>query len=127
MLGLASLLLLRCSYVAIHLNAHDELEDSGEAMPESKKVSDFTDGITDQSLLAGSICVMSDERYSDSFEATQQFLGTLVANQAVHNRGKRGEDDRNVSSAKGGKSGGGNKSKKRKTGKKLEARFYPRD
>lgn len=46
--------------------------------------------------------------------------------QPVHNRGKRG-DDRNVSSAKGGKSGGGNKSKKGKSGKKLEARFYPRD
>lgn len=113
-------------YVAIHQNAHNELEDCGEAMPESKKVSDFIDGITDQSLSAGITCVMSEERYSDSFEATQQFLGTLVANQAVHNRGKRG-DDRNVSSAKGGKSGGGNKSKKGKSGKKLEARFYPRD
>jgi hypothetical protein len=113
-------------YVAIHQNAHNELEDCGEAMPESKKVSDFIDGITDPSLSAGITCVMSEERYSDSFEATQQFLGTLVANQAVHNRGKRG-DDRNVSSAKGGKSGGGNKSKKGKSGKKLEARFYPRD
>jgi hypothetical protein len=69
---------------------------------------------------------MSEERYSDSFEATQQFLGTLVANQAVHNRGKRG-DDRNVSSTKGARSGGGNKSKKGKSGKKLEARFYPRE
>ena len=65
-----------------------------------------TVSITDPSLSAGISCVMSEERYSDSFEATQQFLGTLVANQAVHNRGKQG-DDRNVSSAKGGKSSGG--------------------
>jgi hypothetical protein len=113
-------------YVAIHQNAHNELEDCGEAMPESKKVADFIDGITDPSLAAGITCVMSEERYSDSFEATQQFLGTLVANQAVHNRGKRG-DDRNVSSTKGARSGGGNKSKKGKSGKKLEARFYPRE
>jgi hypothetical protein len=95
-------------------------------MPESKKVSDFIDGITDPSLSAGITCILSEEKYSDSFEATQQFLGTLVANQAVHNKGKRG-DDRNVSSTKGTKSGGGNKAKKGKSGKKLEARFYPRD
>ena len=31
-------------YVAIHQNAHNELEDCGEAMPESKKVSDFING-----------------------------------------------------------------------------------
>ena len=68
-------------------------------------------------MAAGITCVMSEEMYSISFEATQQFLGTLVANQAVHkNKGKRGNHDRNVSSTKVAKLGGGNKSKKGKSG-----------
>jgi hypothetical protein len=77
-------------YVAIHHNAHNKLKDCGEAMPESKNVSDFIDGITDPRLSAGIKCIMSEERYHNSFKAAQQFLGTLVVNQAVHNRGKQG-------------------------------------
>ena len=91
-------------------------------MPESKNVSDFIDGITDPRLSAGITCIMSEERYHNSFKAAQQFLGTLVVNQAVHNRGKQG-DNRNVSSAKSGKSSGGNKIEKGMSGTKLEARF----
>jgi hypothetical protein len=98
-------------YVAIHQAAHNELEDCNEAIPETKKVSNFLAGISDSSLESGITCVLSEDRYSDSFEATQQFLGTLVANQLVHRQGKRGGDeDRNVSSAE---AGGG-------AGKKLE-------
>ena len=71
--------------------------------------------------------MLSEDRYSDSFEATQQFLGTLVANQMIHRQGKRGSgNDRNVSTSESserkGKAGKGNKSKK-----KLEARFYEQD
>jgi hypothetical protein len=112
-------------YVAIHQAAHNELEDCNEPMPETKKVSDFLAGISDSALDSGVTCVLSDEKYSDDFEATQQFLGTLVAKQIVHRQSKRGGDDeRNASSAeissKGGKKGNG----KGKTKKKIEARFY---
>jgi hypothetical protein len=112
-------------YVAIHQAAHNELEDCNEPMPETKKVSDFLAGISDSALDSGVTCILSDEKYSDDFEATQQFLGTLVANQIVHRQSKRGGDDeRNASSAevssKGGKKGNG----KGKTKKKIEARFY---
>ncbi|KAI2491468.1 Reverse transcriptase (RNA-dependent DNA polymerase) [Fragilaria crotonensis] len=110
-------------YVAIHQAAHNELEDCNEPIPETKKVSDFLAGISDSSLEAGITCVLSEDRYQDSFEATQQFLGTLVANQMIHRQAKRGgSDDRNVSSADSGSNKGHAKSKGGK--KKLEARFY---
>ena len=93
-------------YVAIHQAAHNELEDCNEPMPETKKVSDFIAGISDASLESGITCILSEDRYSDNFEATLQFLGTLVANQAVHRQGKRGgNEDRKVAAT----SGGGNK------------------
>lgn len=112
-------------YVAIHQAAHNELEDCDEAIPETKKVSDFLAGISDSSLEAGITCVLSEDRYHDSFEATQQFLGTLVANQMIHRQAKRGGgEERNASSAgtdskTSGKPKGGKK--------KLEARFYEKD
>ena len=114
-------------YVSIHQAAHNELEDCGEPIPETKKVSDFLAGISDSSLEPGITCVLSEDRYSDSFEATQQFLGTLVANQMIHRQGKRGTgDDRNVSMSEAGdKKNAGKGSNKAK--KKLEARFYARE
>ena len=89
-----------------------------------KKVSDFLAGINDSSLEAGITCVLSDDRYSDSFESTQQFLGTLVANQMIHRQGRKGtSDERNVSSTEG--SGNKNiKSGKATKKKRVAARFY---
>ena len=113
-------------YVAIHQAAHNELEDCNEPLPETKKVSDFLNGISDPSLESGITVVLSDDKYSDDFEATQQFLGTLVANQQVHRQNKRGGDeDRNVSSTEkgGGKNKKGNKNGKVNK-KKIKARFY---
>ncbi len=110
-------------YLTIHQAAHNELEDCDEPMPETRKVSDFIAGISDAGLEAGITCVLSDDRYSDDFEATQQFLGTLVANQAIHRQGKRGgNEDRKVASSSSGGAKGGGKSKKNK--RKIEARFY---
>ena len=115
-------------YFAIHQAAHNELEDCGEPMPETKKVSDFLAGISDSSLDAGVTCVLSEDRYSEDFEATQQFLGTLVANQIVHRQGKRGSDeDRNASGVEAGDKGGKKSAGKGKTKKKIEARFYDND
>ena len=111
-------------YVAIHQSAHNELEDCGEPLPETKKVSDFIAGIHDPSLEAGITCVLSDEKYSGNFEATQQFMGTLVANQAVHRQGKRGAvDDRKVAATA---SEGKTAKSKTKGKKKLENRYYPK-
>ena len=111
-------------YVAIHQAGHNELADCNEPIPETKKVSDFLAGINDSSLEAGITCVLSDDRYSDSFESTQQFLGTLVANQMIHRQGRKGtSDERNVSSTEGG----GNKnikSGKATKKKRVAARFY---
>jgi hypothetical protein len=111
-------------YVAIHQAAHNELEDCNEPMPETKKVSDFIRGISDPSLEAGVTCVLSDDKYSSDFEATQQFLGTLVANQAVHRQAKRvTNEDRKVSltnSAAGTK--GSNK--KQKPQPRIGNRYY---
>ncbi len=92
-------------------------------------MSDFLAGIADSGLDAGVTCALSDDRYSEDLEATQQFLaGTLVANRIVHRQGKRGgEDERNASGVEvGGKESrkGGGKSK---TKKKVEARFYDND
>ncbi len=110
-------------YVAIHQAGHNELADCNEPIPETKKVSDFLAGINDSSLEAGITCVLSDDRYSDSFESTQQFLGTLVANQMIHRQGRKGtSDERNVSSTEGG----GNKnikSGKATKKKRVAARF----
>ncbi len=110
-------------YMAIHQAAHNKLEDCNEPIPETKEVSDFIAGISDAGLEAGITCALSDDRYSDNFEATQQFLGTLVANQAVHRQGKRGgNEDRKVASSSSGGAKGGGKVKKNK--KKIEAHFY---
>jgi ribosomal protein L19E len=112
-------------YVAIHQAAHNELEDCNEPMPETKKVSDFLAGISDSALDSGITCVLSDDRYSDDFEATQQFLGTLVANQIVHRQGKRGGDEeRNASSIEANSKGAKKNNGKGKTKKRIEARFY---
>ena len=117
-------------YVAIHQAAHNELEDCNEAMPETKKVSDFIAGISDPTLDAGITCILSEDRYSGNFEATQQFLGTLVANQAVHRQGKRGaSEDRKVaatSSAVGATKGTGKGSKGKGGKQKIENRYYPK-
>ena len=108
-------------YVAIHQSAHNELDDCNEPIPETKKISDFLAGISDSSLEAGITCVLSEDRYQESFEATQQFLGTLVANQMIHRQAKRGGgDERNASSSERS----GKPQAKAKTGKKLEARYY---
>jgi hypothetical protein len=67
---------------------------------------------------------LSDDKYSSDFEATQQFLGTLVANQAVHRQAKRvTNEDRKVS---GTNSAAGTKgsNKKQKPQPRIGNRYY---
>jgi hypothetical protein len=109
--------------IAIHQAGHNELApDCNEPIPETKKVSDFLAGINDSSLKAGITCVLSNDRYSNSFESTQQFLGTLVANQIIHRQERKGtSEERNVSSIEGGgnKNVKGGKAMKKKSCSKM--------
>ena len=71
---------------------------------------------------------MSDPMRLSHFDVTQQFLRTLVANQANHNCIKN--DERGISTVETFKKS--NKLKKRKggkgtEGKRIEDRFYPKD
>ena len=61
---------------------------------------------------------MSDPMKLSNFDVTQQFLGTLVANQANHNRIKN--DERGISTVETFKV---NKLKKEKGGKKLSEKI----
>jgi hypothetical protein len=78
-------------YVALHQDAHNELEDCNEAVPETKKVADFLAGISCPLLQMGLKIVMSEPMKLSNFDVTQQFLSTLVANQANHNHIKNDE------------------------------------
>ena len=102
-------------YIAIHQTAHNELDDCNKPIPPSKKVQDFIAGINDPSVDAGITIVLGDDKYAEDFEATQQFLGTLVANQMIHRQAKCGSgDERNVSSTNGKHSTGGGTNPNRK-------------
>ena len=101
-------------YVALHQDAHNELYDFNEAAPATKKVADFLAGISCLLLQMGLNIVMSDPLKLSNFDVTQQFLGTLVANQANHNRIKN--DERGTSSEETFKTN----SKKEKEEKELE-------
>jgi hypothetical protein len=110
-------------YVSIHQEAHNELQDCEEAVPESKKVSDFLAGISCPALQAGLTVVMGDPTKLASFDLTQQYLSTLVTNQAVHNKTRSDERGVAVSDTKGrGKGKGKGKGKP-----KVEDRFYSRE
>ena len=115
-------------YVALHQDAHNELENGNEAVPETKKVADILARITCPLLQMGVNIVMSDPMKLSNFDVTQQFLGTLVANQANHNCIKN--DERGISTVETFKKS--NKLKKGKGGKgtggkRLEDRFYQKD
>ena len=89
-----------------------------EAVPETKKVVDFLAGISCPSLQMGLNIVMSVPLKLSNFDVTQQFLCSLVANQANHNRIKN--DERGISTVETFKV---NKLKKEKGGKKLREKI----
>ena len=59
-------------YVTAHQRAHNELADCGEALSDTKKVSDFLEGITDPTLASGLANVYGDTIKLSSFQACQQ-------------------------------------------------------
>jgi hypothetical protein len=100
------------SYVALHQEAHNELLDLDEPVSESKKVTSFLRGIQDPKLDAGKVAIYGDAAKLDDFQATQQYLKTIM--QTMTEQAKL---ERSVASAS--RSGGGNNEGGNKSGKSL--------
>jgi hypothetical protein len=96
-------------YIEAHQEGYNEIIDcdSDEAIPEAKRVRDFLSGIIDPTLQNGIDYILGNQDFLDSFEKTQQYLGTLVANRKGHAQGQH-QEARKVASV----------------GRKLEDRWY---
>jgi predicted RNA-binding protein YlxR (DUF448 family) len=112
-------------YVNVHQAAHNKILDCDptEAVPESKKVTDFLKGITDPKLESAVSVVLGDTKLLNDFQGCQQYLSTTVENRATLEKSK----ERNISGMKSedGGSGSGKKDKKKlPKGFKLESKYY---
>jgi hypothetical protein len=76
-------------YVTEHQKAHNELSQLEEAVPESKKVTDFLKGIQDPSLSVAKTVVLADPTKMEDFQACQLYLGTCVQNAAAQAKSER--------------------------------------
>ena len=76
-------------YTAGHQHAHNELEDCGEPVPETKKVDDWLTGIAAPELQAGKDFIQGDPVKLNSFETAHQYLGALAAGKNVHQKSQR--------------------------------------
>jgi hypothetical protein len=82
------------NYVQIHQDAHNELLDLEEPVPETKKVQDFLSGILDARLQTGKDIVLGTPLYLQDFEECQQYLSTLVSNTST-----QAKNDRHIGAA----------------------------
>jgi len=89
------------NYVSVHQEAHNELLDLDEPVPETKKVTDFLKGIQDPILAVGKTVVLGDPSKMSDFLECQQYLATIVLN-----TGNQAKLERNVSAARTGDNGG---------------------
>lgn len=114
-------------YVAVHQSAHNEVYDCDptEAIPESKKVTDFLKGIEDDKMEPAVSVVLGDPRLLNDFNACQQYLSTTVMNRLSLSGARPGQ--RGVSSTSTEKNGGrrGGAGKKLPKNFKLEDKWYP--
>jgi hypothetical protein len=76
-------------YVEMHQNAHNTLAELDEAVPETKKVTDFLAGITDSRLSNAKDLILGDPDKLQNFEACQQYLKTLVYNKVTQEKHER--------------------------------------
>jgi hypothetical protein len=76
-------------YVQIHQSAYNTLADLDEAVPETKKVTDFLAGIGDPKLSNAKDLILGDPDKLQNFEACQQYLKTLVYNKATQDKHER--------------------------------------
>jgi len=77
------------NYVKIHQGAHNTLADLGEAVPETKKVTDFLAGITETRLNNAKDLILGDAQKLQNFEACQQYFKPLVYNKMTQERNER--------------------------------------
>jgi hypothetical protein len=96
------------NYATLHQKAHNELEELGEPVSETKKVIEFLKYISDPTLQMGMQIVMRDPAKLDNFELCQQYLSTLKANTEQQRQNKR-----NVSGVSGESQGSTKKPKDR--------------
>ena len=111
-------------FINVHQTAHNEILDCDptEAVPESKKVTDFLKEITDPKLESAVSVVLGDPKMLNDFQACQQYLLTTVENRTTLERSK----ERNISCVKSGeKTDKTAKAGKLPKGFKLENKYYP--
>ena len=101
-------------YIGKHQKSHNDLADMDESVAETKKVTDFLHGITDNTLMATKQIILGDNVKLTNFEACQQYLKTVIENMKV----TKSDDDttRRVSSLRN--ENGRDRANKRGDGKK---------
>jgi hypothetical protein len=116
-------------YVEIHQAAYNTLEELDEAVPETKKVTDFLAGITDPRLATAKDLILGDTAKLGDFESCQQYLKTLVYNKAMQDK-----HERNVSGLQSDQKGDKRGKRKRSNGgsghkstNDISARSYSRE
>jgi predicted acylesterase/phospholipase RssA len=77
------------NYVEAHQAAYNTLADLGEAVPETKKVTDFLAGITDSRHSGAKDIVLGDAQRLQDFEACQQYFKTLVYSKTTQEHHER--------------------------------------
>ena len=73
-------------YVTKNLKSHNELADCNESVSDTKKVSDFLEGITDPTLASDLGNVYGDRNKLTSFQECQQYLSTLITSTRLHSK-----------------------------------------
>ena len=66
------------TYVTIHQRAHQALAKYNKPVPESKKVHDFIEGITDPKCESIQLSVLSNPMYMNDFAATVNFIAGAI-------------------------------------------------
>jgi hypothetical protein len=76
-------------YISVHQKAHNELDELGEPVSETKKVTDFMAGIQDPKAETAKAVVISSPLMRESFEMTQTYLQHFVDSMEAQKRSTR--------------------------------------
>ena len=76
-------------YITGHLEAHNVLSEMDEAVPETKKVMDLLNGISDPLLRTAKDVCLGDVNKLSSFQTCQQFLMSVASNNRHFSRAER--------------------------------------
>jgi hypothetical protein len=88
-------------YRRIHTQAHSDLARYGEPVPETKKVKDFLDGITDSTLQPVKYTIAGFSHLMQNFHEAANYIGNII------DLNKKSEyTSRNISSTSSGRGGG---------------------